>query len=87
MIKWKHRQIIKPFKLLMQIKSGNKITSKITRTGCLRKKCLTLLFLSAIGGGGVQVQSPGGEAGIPAAGKLGLWHLHLLLRNIFAVEA
>lgn len=86
-IKWKHGQIIKPFKLLMQIKSGNKITSEITRTGCLRKKKrLTLLFVSAIGGGGVQVQSPGGEIGISAAGKLGLWHLHLLLRSIFAVE-
>lgn len=53
----------------------------------MRKKCLTLLFVSGIGGGGVQVQSPGGEAGISAAGKLGQWHLHLLLRRIFAVEA
>lgn len=37
-IKWKYRQIIKPFKLLMQIKSENKITSEITRTGCLLEK-------------------------------------------------
>lgn len=37
-IKWKHGQIIKPFKVLMQTKSGNKITSEITRAGCLRKK-------------------------------------------------
>lgn len=37
-IKWKHRQIIKPFKLLMQMKSGNKTTSEITRTGRLFEK-------------------------------------------------
>lgn len=48
---------------------------------------MTLLFVSAGGGGGVEVQSPGGAVGISAVGKLGLWQIHLLLRSIFAVEA
>lgn len=37
-IRWKHRQIIKPFKLFMQIKQENKNASEITRTGCLLGK-------------------------------------------------
>lgn len=37
-VKWKQRQITKPFKLLMQVESGNKIRSEITRTGCLCEK-------------------------------------------------
>lgn len=73
-MKWKHRQIIKPFKLFMQIKQGNKTTSEIARTVCLLgKECgfcclLVLLAVETLGfkrpGGGAEIRVAEGTSAV-----------------------